>query len=155
MRRVALTIVASALVFSSALAQKGKEPGDEVAKNEPSAVGSLRSLVTAEIYYAHAYSEIGFTCTLANFSPPAAGQKPSAKAAGVIDPPLTSGTKAGYHFTLTCPEKAKPQKTYRLSAVPITPGKSGKRAFCTDQTGTIKVSDDGKAETCFANGKPL
>ena len=142
-------------MFSPTLAPTNKQPGDEVANNEASTVGSLRSLNTAEAYYARTYSEIGFTCTLQDFSPPAAGEKPSAKAADLIDRSLTSGTKAGYHFSLTCAEKSKPQKTYQLSAVPVTLGKSGKRAFCTDQTATIKVSDDGTAETCFANGKPL
>jgi hypothetical protein len=152
---MALTLAFAALVFAPALAQTNKQLSDEVAENEATAVGSLRSLNTAEAYYARTYSEAGFACTLQDFSPPAAGQKPSAHAAGLIDRSLTSGSKAGYHFTLTCAEKSKPQKTYQLSAVPITPGKSGRRAFCTDQTATIRVSDDGAADTCFANGKPL
>ncbi len=149
----AFTFVAAALLCSSAPAQKDK--GDEVGNNEASAVGSLRSLNTAEAYYARTYSDIGFTCTLEDFSPPAAGQEPSAKAADLIERSLTSGTKAGYHFTLKCPGTTKPQKKYQLSAVPVTPGKGGKRAFCTDETAIIKVSDDAKAETCFANGKVL
>lgn len=148
-----MAFVAAALVCSSALAQKDK--GDEVGDNEASTVGSLRSLNTAEAYYARTYSDIGFTCTLEDFSPPPTGQKPSPKAADLIDRSLTSGNKAGYHFALTCPGTSKPQEKYQLSAVPVTPGKSAKRAFCTDQTAIIKVSDNGKAETCFANGKVL
>ena len=85
MRRVALTLASAALVFSPTLAPTNKQPGDEVANNEASTVGSLRSLNTAEAYYARTYSEIGFTCTLQDFSPPAAGEKPSAKAADLID----------------------------------------------------------------------
>ena len=155
MRRPLLLAGAAAMLFSSAFAQMVKEQGDEPAKNESTAVGCLRSLNTAEVFYARTYPEIGFTCTLADFSPTPAGQKPSAKAADLLDLSLTSGTKAGYRFTLTCPQKSKPQKTYQLSVVPIAPGKSGKRAFCTDHTAIIKASDDGQAGTCLSSGKPL
>ena len=95
MRRVALVLAFTASVFSPTLAQTNKQPGDEVAENEALAVGSLRSLNTAEAYYARTYSVTGFTCTLEDFSPPAAGQKPSPNAANLIDRSLTSGTKAG------------------------------------------------------------
>jgi len=155
MKRVALVLVSAVVVLAAPLALAGKEPNDEVADNEASAVGSLRSLNTAQVYYARAYAEVGFACALESFSPPPDGQRPSPNAADLLDRGLTSGTKAGYRSTLTCPDKAKPQKKYQLSAVPVAPGQSGKRAFCTDETAVIKGSDDGKAETCFASGKPL
>ena len=145
-----------ALLFCAVLAaQIDKKGPDDPAKNEARAVGSLRSLNTAEAVYSSTYPQIGFTCTLSDFSPPAAGQKPSSKAADLIQPSLTSGTKNGYIFSLTCPKHSTPQNTYQLTAVPLVPGKTGARAFCTDQTAVIRTSADGQAASCLASGKPI
>src|SRR6201988_3612549 len=70
-----------------------------IAANEASAVGSLRTLNTAEITYQATYPQIGFTCTLSSLGgSTAATFAPSATAAGLIDPNLSSGMKSGYSF---------------------------------------------------------
>lgn len=152
-------LLCACLVAASLLAAPPEPKKAEAAKiikqNESSAVGSLRSLNTAEYAYAKTYPEAGFACKLKVFNPPRKGKEPSAKAADLIDPSLTSGTKNGYKFVLTCTEKSKPQKTYRIAAVPVEVGVSGKRAFCTDQTAKIRAVDDGSAASCFAKGKNL
>ena len=53
--------------------------------------------------------------------------------------PTFSETKSGYIQTCT------PSTSY--SVVPISPGKTGVRAFAGDQYGRICVSDDGTAPT--------
>ena len=123
--------------------------------NESNAIGSIRSINTAQVYYARTYPDAGFACELSVFAPPPAGEKPSAKAANLLDASLTSGKKSGYQFILTCPNKSKPHQKYRIAAVPIHPGEGGKRAICNDESAVIKGADDGKAETCFASGKVL
>lgn len=145
-----------ALLFCAVLvAQVEQKQPEDPAKNEYGSVGSLRSLNTAEAVYSSTYPQIGFTCSLADFNAPADGQKPSSKASDLIDRSLTNGTKRGYIFTLTCPSHSTPQRTYQLTAVPVSPGKSGTRAFCTDQTAVIRASADGQAATCLASGKPI
>ena len=123
--------------------------------NESNAIGSIRSINTAQVYYARTYPDAGFACELSVFAPPPAGEKPSAKASNLLAANLTSGKKSGYQFILSCPDKSKPQKKYRIAAVPIHPGEGSKRTFCNDESAVIKGADDGKAETCFANGKVL
>ena len=143
------------LLCAAMMAQVQKKEPATPAENESSAVGSIRSVNTVEVVYSSTYPQIGFTCTLTDFSPPANGQKPSPKAANMLATNLTSGTKNGYKFTLTCPAQSKPQRTYQLTAVPVMPGKSGTRAFCTDQTTVIRFSADGQGASCMASGKPI
>ena len=136
--------------------QKPEKPAYEsmYPANESNAIGSIRSINTAQVYYARTYPDAGFACELAALAPPA-GEKPSAKAANLLDASLTSGKKSGYQFILSCPDKSKPHKKYRIAAVPIHPGEGSKRAICNDESAVIKGADDGKAETCFASGKVL
>jgi len=135
--------------------QSGKNDKSGSQSNEAHAVGCLRSLNTAQAYYARTYPEIGFTCNLQDFNLPAPGQAASAKAANLIDQSLTSGEKNGYKFKLTCQKASKPQRTYNITAVPKALGKTGGRAFCSDESGVIRYAADGKAATCLSAGKPL
>ena len=78
------------LVISSA-AQKG--PNWDATNDQKTAVGCIRSINTAEVYYAKEYKK-GFSPTLAALGVSAQGVKPSAAAAGLLDNSLTGGTKA-------------------------------------------------------------
>jgi hypothetical protein len=44
-----------------------------------------------------------------------------------------------------------PATSFHLSAAPNA-NTVGRKAFCADQTGTIRSSDDGNAAACLASG---
>jgi len=51
-------------------------------------------------------------------------------------------------------ESARDTSHYRIAAEPAVQG-SGQRAFCSDESGTVRVSADGKAATCFTSGETV
>src|ERR1043165_9589779 len=81
---VAIILIIAAIAIPNLLRSR-------IAANEASAVGSLRTLNTAEVTYNSTYPNVGFACTLA-----AMGAGGSATGAGLIDAVLASGTKSGY-----------------------------------------------------------
>lgn len=117
--------------------------------NQSGAVGSLRTLNTAQMVYKMSYDR--YTCSLAQLGGAATGGDPNAQHAQLIDESLESGRKSGYKFALSRCNAAGTR--YRASATPEKAG--GGPAYCTDESGLIKKSDDGKALTCFTGGKPL
>src|ERR1039457_581743 len=87
---VAIILIIAAIAIPNLLRSR-------IAANQASAVGSLRTLNTAEITYSSTYN-VGFTQTLAYRAPPAAGANPTSTAAGLIDSILSAGAKSGYSF---------------------------------------------------------
>jgi hypothetical protein len=72
----------------------------------------------------------------------------------LIDPRLSSGRKNGYVFQLSGCDGTTPAIRYKISAVPAD-STSGTRAYCSDETAVIRVSPDGRAESCLNAGMPL
>ncbi len=121
-----------------------------ISANEASAVASLRTISTAETTYASTYPTTGYTCTLSELGPPASGSPMSSTAAGILDSVLASGAKAGYIFNLqSC--SGTPVAGYTSTAVPITAGNTGIRAFCSSTPGVINFATDGLTATCLAS----
>jgi len=125
-----------------------------MAANEASAVGSLRSLNTAEVTYFTAYNS--YTCALATMGPPSSGSPVTSAAAGIIDSNLASGVKSGYTFTAgTCNIVGTGiTGSYQWLADPTAPGYSGTRHFCTDDTFTVRV-DPNSSANCLTIGSPV
>ncbi len=128
-----------------------------MAANEASAVGSVRTINTAEITYQVSYPDVGFTITLANLagatSTCSSGASANSGAACLIDNVLGAGTKSGYTFKLTNNgSTTTPQQTYNDTATPVTIGTSGQRGFYSDQTGVIRGNPTGTATSA---DKPL
>lgn len=115
-----------------------------IAANEASAVGTLRSLNTVCLTFASTYG--GFPESLAQLGP---GNPPSKDAADLIDSVLAIGTKSGYSFTYTAnaSDPAGHVVEYTLVARPLAISKSGQRWFFTDQTGVIRSSAEGPADS--------
>lgn len=113
--------------------------------DQASAVGSLRSINTAEVYYSRHYPS-GFSPTLLSLGVPPKGVQPSASAADLLNNSLTSGTRNAYIFTYTAGSKDSSGKitTYTVTARPIT-WERGVRSFFTDQTGLIRWTDKHRA----------
>jgi type IV pilus assembly protein PilA len=114
-----------------------------MAANEASAVGSLRTINTAQVTYSTTYGT-GFA-SLAQLGGPAACVAVAATAC-LIDSVLTVGNKSGYTMT-SVPNVvgtiAVPAVTFESTATPVALGQSGQRAFCSDQSGVIRFNPAG------------
>jgi hypothetical protein len=115
-------------------------------------LAAMRTILTAEITYATSYPRVGFTCTLSDLDGFGGGE-PNEHQAMLINSGLASGKKYGFVFTLSSCGGA-PATAFHLSAAPNA-NTFGRKAFCADQSGTIRSSDDGNAANCFASGTQL
>jgi type IV pilus assembly protein PilA len=127
--------------------------------NESSAVGSLRTMNTAEVSFQGKHN--AYTCTLADLGP-AGDNYIDANLAGAI----AAGTaKSGYFFgasgcgvAIAIPPAIAPVTTpvvsYQWWGEPANPGVTGNQAFCTDTSAVIWKEVNGVAGsgvTCLAN----
>jgi len=145
---VAIILIIAAIAIPNLLRSR-------MAANEASAVSAIRAITTAEHAYFQAYPAIGFTCTISNLGPPAAGQPYTDTAAGILDAVVSSGAKAGYSFSLSACSGTPVVSSYTSVATPIVVGGTGQRAFCSDASGVIRYSSDGNPATCLANNAVL
>jgi hypothetical protein len=125
----------------------------KMAANEASAVGSLRTIVTANVTYSSSYGH-GYPESLALLGPAAEGSAPDAGAAGLIDSNLAGGQRYGYNFTYQASSSRGDGvlDTFRLNADPVVQDNTGVRHFFVDESGVIRYQEDGPAN---ANSPPL
>src|SRR5580693_50397 len=109
---VAIILIIAAIAIPNLLRSR-------IAANQASAVGSLRTLNTAEITYLSTYN-VGFTATMSYLAPPAGTANPTSTAAGLIDSVLALGSKSGYSFTYSpgASDATGRINTYSFTAVP-------------------------------------
>ncbi len=112
-------------------------------------LAAMQTILTAEATYAVRYPSVGYTCTLSDLDGFGGGAANEHQAM-LIASGLASGKKYGYVFTLSgC--TGTPSTSFHLVAVPG--GNSfGRRAFCSDQSGSIRSSGDGNPATCLTSG---
>ncbi len=146
---VAIILIIAAIAIPNLLRSR-------IAANQASAVGSLRTMNTANITYASTYNS-GYTAAL-GYLGPAAGN-PTSLAAGLIDSilagPTAAGntsTKSGYNFTYTPSISGGRVDVYTLSASPVSNGTTGTNGYFTDQSGVIRQNSSG---TAVASDSPL
>jgi len=140
---VAIILIIAAIAIPNLLRSR-------MAANEASAVGSLRTINTAEVAYSTTYN-IGYSSTLPDLGPAATA---TSTTADLIDSVLSAGIKSGYSFVYT-PGTADAQghiNTYALTGVPVNTGVTGQRAFFTNQSGVIRFNATGTADV---NSTPL
>jgi type IV pilus assembly protein PilA len=140
---VAIILIIAAIAIPNLLRSR-------IAANEASAVGSLRTLNTAEITYNVTYPNVGFA-GLTAMGPASGGGSATSAAAGLIDANLASGTKSGYTFTVT-PGSGTPVASYQSAAAPVTHGTTGQRYFCSDASGVIQFNASAATGTTCASG---
>ena len=90
---VAIILIIAAIAIPNLLRSR-------IAANEASAVGSIRTINTAQVTYSSTYPTVGFA-TLAQLGPDASGIGGTSTNAGLIDSVLAAGTKSGYVFAAT------------------------------------------------------
>jgi type IV pilus assembly protein PilA len=118
-----------------------------IAANEDTAVNSIRTLNLAEVTYAETNHHAGYTCALSDLS-----------SAGLLAPQLASGARSGYVLALeNCSAETPggPNVKYQVVAYPMTRNQTGVRAFCSDESGVIKLDVNGSPQTCLESGSAL
>jgi len=147
-RNLLISVVVLILVLCLAVLFIPMLDGPNMRRNarEAVAVGKLHRITTLQNDYAASHPTQGFACQL-----PLLKRTTPAKDEYDPDAFLLSGDHAGYRIALTdCePEPGGVVTRYRVTAVPLEPGKSGVRAFCTDQTGVLWYDANGSAENCL------
>jgi type II secretory pathway pseudopilin PulG len=117
-----------------------------IAANETSAAQVVRRLTAAEIAYASAHDQTGYTCTLTDLRESLDNPEPS------------GGTKNGYVFEIVgCKAETPggPKTMFQVIAYPLTKGSSGRRAFCSDESAVVRYDESGSGKTCLESGSEL
>jgi type IV pilus assembly protein PilA len=143
---IELLIVVTIILIISAIAIPNLMRS-KMSANEAAAIGALKTLTESAVMYSNSYG--GFPHSIANLGPSGGGPGASSTAADLIDSGLATGVKSGYRFTfsVTGSDAAGNVVSYAVTAVPVTPGSTGQRSFYTDQSGTIRVSPSGTADS--------
>ena len=107
---------------------------------EASAVGSLRTINTAQIEYAGSYPDRGFASSLAELEP---------GSGDLIDSVLASGKKSSYVFILTAapPDSRGRIVRYSVLARPQHYGKNITHSFFSDESGVLRFTTENRAAT--------
>jgi hypothetical protein len=115
-------------------------------------IAAMRTILAAEVTYSKTYGSIGYTCTLSDLDGFGAGER-SEHQAMLIPSDLAGGRRYGYIFTLSeC--SGNPASGFRITAAPVGNG-FGRQAYCADQSGVVRSSNNGDAATCLASGIPV
>ena len=136
---VAIILIIAAIAIPNLLRSR-------MAANEASAVGSVRTINTAEVTYSTTYGQ-GFAGTLANLGGPV-GCAPAAANACLIDPVLGTAPfqKSGYTLSAIANTgagtPASPFVNYEVTATRVS-ASTGTRSFCSDQSGVIRYNTGG------------
>jgi type IV pilus assembly protein PilA len=152
---VAIILIIAAIAIPNLLRSR-------IAANESSAVGSLRSINTAEVTYSSTYPARGFAETLTKLGPPAPGVQPDSTASGTLDAvvgcPAATCAKSGYNLGISAvvggPAPNPPSTVYATQAVPLTLGQSGQRSFCSSSDGVIHFDPTGTKITISTTDAP-
>jgi prepilin-type N-terminal cleavage/methylation domain-containing protein len=130
---VAIILIIAAIAIPNLLKAR-------ISANESSAVGSVRTLTTANVQYAAQCPALGFPVGLANIGPGAG----DCTGAGIIDAVLMGGTKSGYTLADAANTPINGVMTkYLITATPLTVGVTGQRMFCSEQDGVIHYNGAG------------
>jgi len=123
--------------------------------NESSAVGSVRTIITAQVTYAATYPEIGYAEELKAFQPPPAGESPNPHSADLTDPHLAGGEKSGYRFHLLLRSRKETGRVdgYVVLARPLRYKRTGCLSLYADETGVIRRTFEDRLATL--NDPPL
>ncbi len=142
---VAIILIIAAIAIPNLLRSR-------IAANEASAVGSLRTINTAEISYSSTYPAAGYATALTVLASPSATpancSQPLSTAACLIDDTLAAAStaanaKSGYYFTIATDANVG----YTLLGTPKAQGNTGVKNFYTDATAVIHYTTTGSAAT--------
>ena len=116
--------------------------------NEMSARARMMMIAQAETQYADNHKESGYSCSMASLFPP---PEPKSESATYYVPGNMNEESNGYRFTLAGCD-GPPALKYQLTAAPVD-ADSEMKAFCVDQSGTLKSVTADKKSSCFSRGE--
>ena len=135
---VAIILIIAAIAIPNLLRSK-------IAANESSAVGSVRTIGTAEVTYSSSWGS-GFAVALTNLGGASPCTTATAGGACLIDSLLSMppNTKSGYLFNAGGTKLVGTvYNGFEVNATPTTYQTTGVRSFCDDQTGVLKFIVNG------------
>lgn len=103
----------------------------EISGNESAAASSIRTIVTAQTAFYVTAGQGRYSATLQGLAD-----------ASLIDSVLASGTKEGYTFGCT-----GGVDFFSITAAPLVPGETGRKYYYADQSGIIRFSAEGPADS--------
>jgi type IV pilus assembly protein PilA len=135
---VAIILIIAAIAIPNLLRSR-------IAANEASAVGSMRTINTAEITFASTYPSTGYSADLPSLAGSAC-TSPTSAGACLIDSTLgaaitATASKSGYYFILTPDTNVG----YTLTGTPAHIGSTGIKQFYTDGTAVIRYASGAAA----------
>jgi len=139
---VAIILIIAAIAIPNLLRSR-------MAANESSAVGTIRTLNTAQITYAVTYPTVGFgTLSALGGAAATCATTATSTASCLVDDTIAQApnTKSGYVFSipvLSAGSGGTINVLYNSLAVPSAIGQSGQRGFCSDQSGVIRFNAAG------------
>jgi type IV pilus assembly protein PilA len=143
---IELLIVIAVIMVIAALAIP-KLLSARLAANEASAISSIKNILTAQVGYAAAYPVVGYADNLTKLAFPQPGQPVDQNAAGFLDWVLGCASqpcpKSGYKFAIINASGTPTIGSFTVTAEPLSPGTTGNRGFCADQTGTLSYDPTG------------
>ena len=154
---VAIILIIAAIAIPNLLRAR-------IAANESSAVSAIRTINTAETSYQSAFPTVGYSATLDQLGPGAAGATcpatgPVSTNACLVDSvlanALTAGTaKSGYYFLETgvVGTGGTLVLTYGVGAAPSSFNQTGVRNFCSSEDGVIHFNVGASGATPVAGG---
>ena len=116
---------------------------DQRTRYESRAMWSVQQVNMAETGFSN--SQGHFACSLALLGKPI-GEGESA-ITYLYNPPLAKGSVDGYVFAITGCDATH----YKIAGEPAA-ANTGLRAFCSDESGEMRASADGKATSCLSRG---
>jgi type IV pilus assembly protein PilA len=119
----------------------------KIQANETAAVGAMKTLSEGALLYSNTYG--GFPHALSDMGPGTGGTNASSASADLIDSVLATGVKSGYKFSyaIVASDTAGNVLAFSITATPVVIGTTGQRSFFTDQSGTIRGTTSGTADS--------
>ena len=138
---VAIILIIAAIAIPNLLRSR-------ISANEASAVGSMRTINTAEITYASTYPSTGYSPSLTALAGSSCPGTVSSAGACLIDSTLagatsTANAKSGYYFTYATDGTVG----YKLNGDAANQGSSGIRHFYTDGTAVIRYNSSASTQS--------
>jgi hypothetical protein len=137
------------LLFVAIFVPELDGPHSRQRAHEAASASLLSSVNGLQRHYAAAHPKQGFACELSLL------KSSEHVKDSEYDPQefLVSGRHSGYSFAiLNCRAAANGVVDhYDVIAVPVEPGKSGFRAFCSNESGLLWYDNDGSLANCLAS----
>jgi hypothetical protein len=124
------------------------------AMDENMASMRISMIASAEIRYSSNHPDRGYTCALTGLFGQGDTTDAPAQPDEVYTPAAAAGDdSSGYHFSISgC--QGNPASKFQITAVPIE-SDSEMKAFCADESGTVRFDANGRGSACLTRGQVL